>query len=125
MKMKKNKATPLPVDDMDNRWDAVVREMAKKGFYGSTIAQSTGLTISQVRYRTKKLLVSPLFYRKGEGIDAKLALKDIDMSLKKANFLHQKIADLTKKRKTKRYPFSALKTKILAGKLKKLENAIA
>lgn len=63
--------------DTSNPWDKAVAELVAKGFYIKTIARLTGLTESQVSYRTHSFGLSPIAYRRGEGTEAARALEPL------------------------------------------------
>ena len=53
-----------------------VRYLADRGFHAETIARATGLTKSQVYYRTGQLNIQLRSYRDGSSSTAKLYLSD-------------------------------------------------
>ncbi len=71
---------PLPVDFNRNAHDKLVRGLARRGFYATTIAAQTGhlLSVGQVRYRIGKSGYSPLAYREGRSQEAQTILRRFD-----------------------------------------------
>jgi hypothetical protein len=72
------KRTPLRVNFKENVWDAVIKELAKKQLFATTIQrQLPQLSIGQVRYRVRKSGAQvPYDYRRGQGAAADAVIRE-------------------------------------------------
>lgn len=71
----------IPVDFNSNLWDAQIRDYTLAGFTAPYVASVTGLTVSRVRYRLKKIGVSAMGYRRGTSAVARKVKSNINRKL--------------------------------------------
>jgi hypothetical protein len=91
MLTKKKARKPLKVALDENFWDRQVDELSRKGFTAETIANLSGLSIFQVRYRIHSFGNSLMDYRRGESEDAHKVIGEVHKMLRQIHGLRRKM----------------------------------
>jgi hypothetical protein len=89
-------STPrLSVSD-ETRWNRKVRALGHKGLGAATIADATGLTVSQVRTRLSYAGIRLNSYRRGDSPESRRLMRQVDRALGTARELREMIARITR-----------------------------